>query len=103
MTKPGNSGSERVIANGVEYNVWRELNTFITWGYMMSADKIRYTESNVISYRDMEFLLDYNNRKITIGRKGEGEVPESLVKILKQVADGAAKQRNMLNRNTIQQ
>lgn len=102
MTKPGKPSSIRVIANGVEYNVWRELNTFITWGYMMSADQIRYTESNVISYRDMEFFLDYNNRKITIGRKGAGDVPESLVKILKQVTDGAVNQKNILPQKTLQ-
>ncbi len=97
MTKLDNFSSVKIIADGVEFNVWRELNTFITWGHMMSADAIRYTESNVISYRDTEYFLDYDNRKITIDPKDEGDVPDSLVEILKQVANGAINHNKMVS------
>lgn len=96
MVKPVNLGSEVVIANGVEFNVWRELNTFITWGHMMTNDTIRYREANVISYRNSDYHLDYKNRKIIIDPKNGGDVPDSLVRILKQVADNAINQNNLI-------
>jgi len=97
--------SATVIADGVEFNVWRELNTFLTWGHMMSADAIRYTESNVILYRELEYCIDYTNRKITIDAKSDDNtpVPDSLVKILKDVADGAVNHITLVNgNNTLQ-
>ena len=103
MTKSTPIGSIRVIADGVEFNVWRELSTFITWGHMMSADAIRFREANVISYKDQEFLIDYSNRKITIDARDNGVVPDSLVQILKDVAHGAVKQHKIVgNSQTLQ-
>lgn len=87
MSKLGKFAAQVVIATGVEYHVWRKLNSFITWGHMMTEDAIRYTESNVISYRNMKFNLNYLNRRIVIDRVGEGETPGALVAILKRVVD----------------
>ena len=87
MSKLGQFKAQVVVATGVEYHVWRKLNSFITWGHMMTDDAIRYTESNVISFRNMKFSLNYLNRRIVIERIGEGEIPSNLVAILKQVAD----------------
>lgn len=84
-----------VIANGVEYHVWRELNTFITWGHMMTEDAIRHAEANVISYRDKRFSLHYHNRSIVIGCPDDGAVPSTLVNILKDVASSAVNKNDM--------
>jgi len=86
-----------VIANGVEYHVWRELNTFITWGHMMTEDAIRHTEANVISYRDKRFNLNYHNRAIIIDSTEDGAVPTTLVNILKDVASSAVNKNNFLD------
>jgi len=97
MSVSDNSCEEIVIANGVEYNVWRELNTFITWGHMMTDEPIRHTEANVISYRDKRFNLNYENRVISIDSPEDGVVPTTLVNILKDVASSAVKNNSMLN------
>lgn len=97
MSVSDNSFDEIVIANGVEYNVWRELNTFITWGHMMTEEPIRHAEANVISYRDKRFNLNYQNRTISIDSRDNDVVPTTLVNILKDVASSAVKNNSMLN------
>ena len=94
-----NLNSEIVIANGVEYNVWREVNTFITWGNIMAHEPIRYTESNIISYKEMRYSLAYKNRKIIIDPVDEAEVPRKLVSILKDVAESAIRDNGLLSSN----
>ena len=89
---------EVVIANGVEFHVWRELSTFITWGHMMSEDAIRFTASNMISYRDKCFNLNYENRIISIDSVEQGDVPSSLINILKDVTSSAVKHNNMIGK-----
>ncbi|VAW73470.1 hypothetical protein MNBD_GAMMA12-3379 [hydrothermal vent metagenome] len=97
MSVSGDAFDEVVIANGVEYNVWRELNTFITWGHMMTEEPIRHAEANVISYRDKRFNLNYENRTISIDSPEDGVVPIILVNILKDVASSAVKNNSFLN------
>ncbi len=97
MSVLGDAFDEVVIANGVEYNVWRELNTFITWGHMMTEEPIRHAEANVISYRDKRFNLNYENRTISIDSPEDGVVPITLVNILKDVASSAVKNNSFLN------
>ncbi len=96
MSKTTKFGTEVTIVKGVEYHVWRDLNTFITWGHLMSTDDIRYTESNVIAYKDMRFSLMYKDRKIVIDPVDDADVPPRLVNILKQVADSAVKENDFL-------
>ncbi len=101
MSRTDRFGSEVVIANGVEFNVWRELNTFITWGHMMMTDdSVRFVESNLIAYQDKSFKLDYVNRNIILDSQDQTGVPDSLVQMLKQVADGAVNQKSILDSQT---
>lgn len=97
MSVSDSACDEVVIANGVEYHVWRELNTFITWGHMMTNDAIRHAEANVISYRDKRFNLNYENRTISIDSPEDGIVPVTLVNILKDVASSAVNNNNLLS------
>ena len=97
MSVSDGSVDEVIIANGVEYHVWRELNSFITWGHMMTEDAIRHTEANVISYKDKCFNLNYENRIISIDSPEDGVVPDTLINILKDVANSAVNKNSLLN------